>query len=431
MDPEELKKLMESLNSQANAINALPKAADLQAVKSDVAKNAADAKAATDKIAADLKAATDSMKAMESKVNMISVKGSSNASDPKRGFKNSAEFFNAVIVAGMNENRPDKMPENLRALFNAVGSDEARSASNPDGGFLIPPEFMPGVMQTNGLDLQNDTGLLTRKVPMSSPVVEINARVDKDHSSSVSGGFRVYRRSEAAAVAASKGSFEQVKLEAHALMGLSYATEEILSRSPISFAALIQSGFADEKSGKLNYERIWGTGVGEFLGFINSPALVTVAKEANQTADTINGLNIVKMRARAYRYSQCVWMANQDALPQLMAAHVSGTNGDVFLFAPGNGVDKPDTLLGRPVIFDENAATLGELGDLSLVNWNEYLEGQLGGPSFEESIHVRFETNERAFRFNIYNDGAPWWRSPLTPKKSAVTLSPFVALQAR
>lgn len=371
---------------------------------------------------------------IEGSVNMLSVRSNeAKKNDPKRGFKNHIEFFNAVIKSGMpgNDMRPDKMPENLRPLFNAVGSDEARVASNPDGGFLVPPAFLAGLLTTDPQALQVDTGALTRKVPMEASIVYLNARVDKSHASSVSGGFRVYRREETGTVDASKATYEQIKMEANSLMGLSYATEEILARSPLSYAALIQSGFADEKISKLNYERIWGTGVGEFTGIMNSPALITVAKEGSQTTDTINGTNLMKMRARAWRYGQCVWMVNHDCLQTLTSAHIALTNGSVPLFAPGNGIDKPDTILGRPVIFDENMATLGDLGDIVLVNWQEYLEGMLGGVNFEESIHVRFIYNERAFRFTVYNDGQPWWRSALTPKKSAVTLSPFITLQSR
>lgn len=369
---------------------------------------------------------------LEEKVNLISIsQDSAKKEDKNKGFKNHIEFFNAVIEAGKNGNRPDKMPENLKGLFNAVGSDEARKASNPDGGFLVPPAFLAGLLTTDPNSLQTDTGAFTRQIPMTSDVVYLNARVDKNHANSVTGGFRVYRREEAATVEASKATFEQVKLEAKGLMGLSYATEEILARSPISFAALISDGFASEKTSKLNYERIWGTGVGEYLGYMNSDALVTVAKEGSQSADTILGANLMKMRARIYGYNKAVWLANQDTLVQLAGAHIAGTHGDVFLFAPGNGIDKPDTILGRPVIFDENMATLGDLGDLSLVNFSEYLEATLGGASFMESVHVRFVYNERAFKFTVYNDGAPWWKTVLTPKKSASTLSPFVTLAVR
>lgn len=413
----ELKNELDEIGKAVNSVkDASQKAAD--AVKTEMSQA--------------LNAATKKIEDLEAAVNLVKVQtAKAPKDDPKRGFKNHIEFFNAVIAAGKDGNRPDRMDERLKAVFNAVGSDEARQSSNPDGGFLIPPAFMPGVMTTDPAALQVDTGALTRRIPMEADTVFINARVDKNHANSVSGGFRVYRREETGTVTESKASYEQIKLQANSLMGLSYATEEILARSPISYAALVQSGFADERISKLNYERLWGSGVGEYMGIMNSPALVTVAKESAQSADTLLGLNLIKMRARAFRYGSCVWMINQDALPQLVGTHIALTNGSAPIFVPGNGVDVPDTILGRPVVYDENMATLGDLGDIALVNWNEYLEGQLGGINFDESIHVRFVYNERAFRFTVYNDGQPWWRSALTPKKSASTLSPFVTLAAR
>ena len=166
------------------------------------------------------------------------------------------------------------------------------------------------------------------------------------------------------------------------------------------------------------------------MGVLNSPSLLTVAKETEQSEDTIVGTNIIKMRSRIWNYAQAVWMCNQDTYEQLTGVRISGTNSDKFLFHPENGTDVPATLLGRPVIFDENMSTVGSLGDLMLINWNEYLEGVWGGPTFMESVHVRFVENETAFKFNTYNAGAPWWRSVLTPKNGA-TISPFIALAAR
>ncbi len=65
------------------------------------------------------------------------------------------------------------------------------------------------------------------------------------------------------------------------------------------------------------------------------------------------------------------------------------------------------------------------------VNWGEYLVGTLQGIQMAESIHVRFENNERAFRITIRQGGEPWWRSDMTPVNSTATLSPYVALATR
>jgi HK97 family phage major capsid protein len=224
---------------------------------------------------------------------------------------------------------------------------------------------------------------------------------------------------------------EQVELKASALMGLSYSTEELLRLSPRSVAALLEAGFRDEFDSRLIRERIRGTGVGEYMGAMTSPALITISKEVGQDADTIVGLNVLKMRARAWRYGMANWYANHDTYVQIAQLHIAGTNGDTPLFVPGNGVDVPDTLLGRPIYFCEDTATLGDAGDILLADWSQYLEGTLMPLEGAESVHVRFVYNERAFRFLTMNAGAPWWRAALTPKRSSTTLSPFVTLEAR
>ena len=70
-----------------------------------------------------------------------------------------------------------------------------------------------------------------------------------------------------------------VTLDAHMLFGLSYATEEILMDSPTSFSALLAAGFSDQFTYHIVDERLNGTGVGEFMGILTSPCLVSVSKE--------------------------------------------------------------------------------------------------------------------------------------------------------
>lgn len=343
--------------------------------------------------------------------------------DPMRGFRSEQDYMQAVIAAG----RTGRVDERLAPLA-VVGSDEHSGHDSESAGWLVPEAMSPNVRM---LQPENDPiGSRVTQIPMGAPIVKLAARVDKDHSDSVSGGLRVYRRAEAHEVNSSKMKFDGIKLEANPLMGVAFSTRELLSDSPQSFAAMLVNGFRSEIASRKLRERFNGLGAGEFLGIHNSDAMITVDAESGQGADTIVGLNIVNMRARCYGYENAVWTANHDTLPQLMAAHIAGTNGDVFLFAPGNGTDKPDTLLGRPIFFTEYAETLGDAGDLVLGNWAEYLEGTLEGEGQEASIHVRFVAHENALKVWMRNDGAPAWNTVLTPKNSAVTLSPFVRLSA-
>ena len=354
--------------------------------------------------------------------------------DPKKGYKDPKEFLLTVIANSRGYEVHDERLKTLVAPTSwqkyqaAAGSDEAMGSSDPHGGFLIPEGFSPDLLSIRP---EEDPTSGTRRIPMTSPTVQIPARVDKNHTSSVSGGLTVARRAETAAATASRMEFEQVELKADMLIGLSYATEEILQDSAVSFVALLLSGFQDEFQARLIKERIRGLGVGEFLGILNAACTVQVAKDASQTADTIKGANIVKMRSRSWNYARSVWIANHDTLPQLAEARLPGDNSDIFLFNPSRGVDVPDTLFGRPIFFSEYASKVGDVGDLILADWMEYLEGTLQPLESAESIHVRFNNVERTFRFTVRNAGAPWWKSALTPQQSTVTLSPFVTLAER
>jgi HK97 family phage major capsid protein len=255
--------------------------------------------------------------------------------------------------------------------------------------------------------------------------------VDKNHSTSVSGGLTVGRRVETQAATASRMEFEQVILNAQSLFGLAFASEELLARSPVSFVAILEAGFRDEFPAKLINERLNGTGTGMFEGVINAPCIVSVAKETGQAADTIVYENIVKMRSRCWGYGNAIWLANHDTLPQLMLMNQAVGTGGVVVWQPSAREGEPELLLGRPIVFTEFTKTIGDTGDIVLGNWSQYLEGTLTPMQQAESMHVRFENHERTFKFWVENDGRCWWRSALTPKNSSNTLSPFVKLDSR
>jgi len=347
--------------------------------------------------------------------------------DPNKGFKTPREFLTAVVT---NADRPsaEARDERLRFLA-AAGSDEQGGYSDPYGGFLVPVGFAPNLMQM--APEADPIGARTTKVPMTAPRIEVLARVDKNHTTSVSGGLTVCRRAETQTQDPKRMEMEKIALNAYSLFGLAYATEEILTDSPISFAALLEAGFRDQFTSHLIDERLNGTGVGEFEGIMKSAALISVAKEAGQDADSIVYENLIKMRARCWRYGNSVWLANNDALPQLMSLVMPIGTGGVPLWQTSARDGEPDRILGRPVILTEYCQTVGDKGDIMLVNFSQYLEGTYEALQSAESIHVRFVNHERTFKFWLRNGGRCWWRSPLTPKHSASTLSPFVTLDAR
>ena len=267
-------------------------------------------------------------------------------------------------------------------------------------------------------------------IPMGTPILNIPARVDKDHTSSVSGGLTVGRDAETVAKTASRMEVERIRLEAFSLFGLAYTTEEILADSPISFAAILAAGFSDEFTSVLINERLNGIGVGQFTGINNSGSLITITKETGQAAATIVYQNVLKMRQRCWGYDKAQWLANHDCLPQLAQMNMSVGTGGIPIWMPSAREDVPDMLLGRPLVFSEYPAAIGSAGDLLCCNWSQFIEGTYQPLQSAESIHVRFLNHERAFKFWLRNAGACWWRATLTPKHGA-TRSPFIALGAR
>lgn len=346
--------------------------------------------------------------------------------DKMKGFTSPREFFTMVEQAGRGN---VKAAEDPRMKYLTAGTDEQQAGSDPYGGFLVPEAMTAGV---DVVGVENDPFAgRTTALPMTAPTVKVNALVDKDHTTSVSGGIVTARRSETAAMSASRQQYEQVKFEANSLYGLAYATEELLRDSPASVAALLNAGFTREFQATHIKELLRGTGVGEPEGVQKSPALVSVAKETNQTADTIVYQNIIKMRARIYGYGGAIWLYNHDALPQLMSLVLPVGTGGVPMWQFSALEDKPDTLLGRPAIACEYMETVGDKFDIMCIVPSAIYEGTYQPLESAESVHVRFLNHERAFKFWLRNDARSLWRSALTPNKGANTLSPFVTLDAR
>ena len=358
----------------------------------------------------------------------------------KYGYRNQQDFLNSVVNSYRNREVAD--PRMRRLVMDAIGSDEFSKANWEAQGLMVPRGFISDVMQ---LEPEADqlSGLMTR-IPMTAPVVDIPCRVDKNHTSSVTGGFQVYRGKETAAPILTKTAMELVTLKAHELNGAAAVTNQLMADSPISIAALIDAGMRQEARSYRIDELLNGNGIGRPLGMLNAnnAALITVLREVGQSTSTIvNGMNILKMRQRVWGYDNAVWLCSLDLYPIIFTLCIESPNnaGVIKLFAPGTGAGLPDTLLGRPVIWTEymNGISSGNDGNLisewndnflACVNPTQMLFGERGTQNVTRSIHVRFLEREEVFMFTSYDDARPWWKSTFQPKNGGLTQSPFVVL---
>ena len=349
--------------------------------------------------------------------------------DPSRGFRSPDELLEAVANA---ERHPSAIDERLRPLA-AAGSDEHGTYSNPAGGFLVPDSMAPFVLSVQDGGEEDPAVGRTLPIPMSTPVVHIAARVDKNHATSVSGGLCVYRKPDTAEWTASRGEYERIRLEVNDATGLAFGTNDLAMDSFPSFAAVLGASYRHEFAAMFLEERLRGTGVGEMEGILTSPASITVSKESGQSADTLVSENVIKMRARCWGYRRAVWIANHDAIPQLTKLTITiGTAGvQIPAWQPGNDDGTPDTLLGATADLQRislharrrRRLVAGQLVAISRRHVQTARGGQLPARALPGTRnHVQVLDAQR---------GAGWWRSPLTPRRSTTTLSPFVTLAAR
>lgn len=351
------------------------------------------------------------------------------ASDPAKGFKSPMEFLMSVKKHSRYAHlgKAGVKDERLHYLM-VQGSDEQNSLADEYGNFFVPSAFSPNMQQIKPEN--NPLVGRTTSIPMTTPLTKFPARVDKDHATTVTGGVQVYRKEQTVDGNTSRSKFAQIELKANTLFGATFATEELLTDSAVSFTAIIGNEFQQAFNDRHFEELLRGSGVGEYQGVFNSKAFISVPKESGQTADTINVNNVLNMRSRCYGYGNAVWLANHNTLPQL-AQLTLGAAGHSLIYMPSIQDDVPDRLLGRPIFYTEYTEKLGDANDLVLVNMSEYLEGTLQGMQSDESIHVRFLANERCFRFSVRNDGRSWWDDVLKPKRGAPTMSPFLGLAER
>lgn len=337
------------------------------------------------------------------------------------GFNRFGDFAQAVVRASRKQN-----PQIDNRLQAAAASSITQESVGADGGFAVPPDFLTSIQQT--IMAQNSLISLTNPLTVSGNSIVIPMDETTQWGT---GGIKAYWENEAGAIAQSKIALNQTQVRLNKLAALIPVTEEMLEDAA-GIDSYLRTKAPAAIDWQLSYALVWGTGAGQPLGIMNSPALVTQAAEGSQTADTINANNVTKMLARlpSQSRSSAVWLIHPDAEHQLPLMTLG--NMPVYL-PPGGLADAPlGRLLGRPVIPHQVASTIGDLGDIMLVDWSQYLAAiKAGGVKLNVSIHLWFDQDIQAFKFTIRVAGQPYWSAAMSPRSGSTTQSPFVTLAAR
>lgn len=341
-----------------------------------------------------------------------------------RPFRNLGEQLQAVVNAA----KTHVVDKRLLQVNSAVqGANEGTGA---DGGFAVQEDFAGKILETAVA-----TGDILSRVDSYTVGANSNAArwlmVDEtDVSASVFGGVQMYWAAEGATVAASRPKFKELKLDLEKMMGFAYATDELLQDAAF-MTGFFGSAFTVAANRLLEDSIISGDGSGKPTGILKSGALITAEAEANQAAGTLNAQNILKMWSLALTSGRrnMVWMMHPDLegqLPQLML-------GDKLIWMPEGGISgaQYQTILGRPVLFNDNCQAMGTKGDVLLADLKQYMLLRKGTAKQDWSMHVEFLTDQMCFRMVLRCNGTPKVTAPITLKNSVRTRSPFVTLAAR
>jgi HK97 family phage major capsid protein len=293
--------------------------------------------------------------------------------------------------------------------------------TDSDGGFAVPSAFITRLFER----AYNTSEILLRVTRVDPPERgnEILFPGIDESSRAIGsrfGGARAYWVEEAAAIADSLPKVVLHRRQLNKVAVLFYATDELLEDAPMAnlFAERVA---LLELSTEIERCIVRGTGSGQPLGLVNSPAKITVSKTVGQTAATISAANIRAMFARLWGpcWNRAVWLCNESTADQLLS--MAGT---LVTF------DREGILLaGRPVLACEHCSALGTEGDLILTDLGEFIFVDRAVGAW--SAHVRFLNYESAFRLTARVDGRSLWASALTPANGSGTLSSIITLETR
>lgn len=347
--------------------------------------------------------------------------------DPRRwGFGNFNEFVAAVKRSSAKGGHVDPRLVGNAAAPSSYGSEGVGA----DGGFAVPPDFRDTIMQ-KVLGEQSLLPLTDQQISSSN---SITFPADETTPWQSSGGIQAFWEGEGEPKQQSKPDLTAKLVKLNKIIALVPLSDELLEDSA-AMASYVNRKAPEKINARINEAIVRGSGQGMPLGILRSPATVVVPKEAGQAADSVVFSNITKLwtaiTPAARRKAR--WLMNPDVEQHLMTMQFPGTGTAVPAFVPPGGLSGAPygTLLGRPIIYSEAMAPVGEQGDIVFGDLANYLSAvKTGGIRSEVSMHLWFDYDLTAFRFVLRVGGQPWWNSPIVPASIASTKRGFFATLA-
>lgn len=337
-------------------------------------------------------------------------------------FESMGEFLSAVRF-NPNDQRLNFV-ENVAAGADGQMDASLRMDNDTQGGFMVPPQLRETI-----LSVQPQDALVRPRanvIPAGSPPDAAITMPALDQSGAnpknMFGGVEFKWIAEGEEKPETDAKLKSITLSPHEIAGFVTITDKLLRNWQAS-GAFIENLFRGAYSAAEDYAFIRGTGIGQPLGAINSGAMKFINRATANHVAYIDLLNMVSRFLMRGGQSP-VWSMPQSSLVDI--ATMTDPEGH-YIWKPGAVDGFAGTLLGYPVRWNNRAPALGVKGDITLVDWSQYLIKDGSGPFVATSEHVKFTSNQTVIKFFSNVDGAPWLTAPIV-EENGWEVSPFVGL---
>jgi HK97 family phage major capsid protein len=290
------------------------------------------------------------------------------------------------------------------------------------GGFLVPKKFDSEIRA-----MRPDDGVVRPNAMVipagTNPDAAIDLpSLDQTGSKGVHGGIKMNWTGETGTKEdAGDPKFIIITLEPENITGYIDVTNKLLNNTE-AFASYIQQLMAGAMVGAEELAFYSGDGNGKPLGILNSDALIKVPRSS---AGKITYGDLVNINAKI-KGTNLKWVINRSALPELQTMVPDSTN--TLAWQPSAVVGSPDTILGTPVLYNEYSPSLGEFGDIALLDMKQYAIKDGTGLSIFLDEVTQFGSGKTRIYMSWNVDGQSLLKDSILSEDKKTRRSPFVVL---
>ena len=330
------------------------------------------------------------------------------------GFKNLGEFVFAVSTGRDEKGRIDSIVKDMR-----MDVGEA-------GGIMVPPAFKDSIMQFSAENAIVRPRATVIGADSATPDQQMKIPVLKQGANGANAGVTVVWTGEGQTMSETEGKIDFINLNPQEMTAYTEVSNKLL-RNWAGTNAFIENLLRSAVISAEDLAFLVGDGNGKPLGIQESGCAIKIDRDT--TAKVLTA-DIVGMEAKIMADESgaaYVYVISQSAKPQIMTLKDDAGNN---IFLQGNIAKKePDMLIGRPIIWTGKVPTVGNEGDVSLVDISKYLVKDGYGPLVAVSPHVKFTSNMSVVKIVYSVDGQAWAKDPLTLEDGSTQVSPFVILK--